>query len=155
MTNQSDGADSAPDDETRRRNFETARAATVFAIRRYREATARSEAAEGPRVDRGDPTGKWGCLAQNHQIDVEETLIVAILAWEEGFTEFDVYSAIKEYREPRGVTHDGMHYLAVPDPTRGRGEEAHGADGADVMNLVVLPTASVVDLDRGAGPHSA
>jgi hypothetical protein len=146
----SPGADSwdmVPDELPSSDPRDIALEATRDALFRWKEAGRRVRELEGADPGRSDPTNKWGALAVDQMLDAERALILSILAWEEDFKDWDVHRAVKQNRKPRGIVLDGVGYFVVPDPGRDEREEE---SEIDVMRLVVVPMASVVDLDHGA-----
>jgi hypothetical protein len=142
------GADSwdvLPDDLPSSDPRELAAEATREALFRWQEARKRVAEYEASDPQKSDPTNKWGALAYDQVIDAEHALVLAILAWDPGFRDWDRLKAVKQHRKPRGVVVGGIAYLVVPDPDR---DESEGEDTADVMRLVVVPMAGVVDLDE-------
>jgi hypothetical protein len=125
-----------------------ATAATRNALSRWEETRKRVKELQDLDHEQSDPTNKWNVLAYDQVIDAEHALILAILAWDEGFKDWDIYFAVKQHRQPRGIVRDGIGYFVVPNPDR---DECEKEDGIDVMKLVVVPMASVVDLDRASG----
>jgi hypothetical protein len=122
---------------------ETARQATIRAIARWREATAWVKAMEAAG-DAADPTNKWCALAVDDMIEAESALVLSLLAWEEGFKDWDRARALQQHREPRGVVSGGVGYFAVPDPDR---DECESKGDVHVMRLAIVPMGSVEDLD--------
>lgn len=124
---------------------EVAVEATRNALFRWEEAKRRVKEYEASDPEKSDPTNKWGALAYDQVLDAERALVLAILAWDPSFRDWDRHKAVKQHRKPRGIVSEGVGYLVVPHPDRG---ECEAEDGVDVMRLVVVPMAGVVDLDR-------
>jgi hypothetical protein len=123
--------------------------ATLDALFQWEEARKRVKGLEDCDPARSDPTNKWMAVAIDQMLDAERSLIIAILAWDEGFKDWDVHKAIEQHRKPRGIVRHGVGYFVVPDPDR---DECEKESDIEIMRLVVVPMASVVDLDRDAGP---
>lgn len=124
--------------------LEVARKSTNLAIARWKEAKERSDQMEGPGARLGDPSNKWGALAVTAAIDAERNLILTILAWDDGFRDWDQYEALKECRPARGVISSGVLYAVVPHPDHSPGSPANSAD---VMRLVTIPLSPIVAID--------
>jgi hypothetical protein len=120
--------------------------ATRNALFLWEEAKKRVKEHEDSDPDRSDPTNKWGALACDQMLDAQRALILAILAWDEGFKDWDVHRATKQHRKPRGIVSEGIAYLVVVHPDR---DECEKESDIDVMRLVVVPMAGVIDLDLG------
>jgi hypothetical protein len=86
-----------PDDLPSSDPRELAVEATRDALLRWQEARRRVAEYEASDPEKSDPTNKWGALAYDRVLGAEHALVLAILACDEGFRDWDRHRAVKEH----------------------------------------------------------
>jgi hypothetical protein len=140
--------DREPDDESDR--AELPRDIADRAIARWKEAVA--ESAEAYRLAEGHRgLESWTDLTTIAAINASRVLIRAILAYDPAYATARRHKAEKRRWTPRGIRSQDKLYITFPDPDRDDGRDGipEDLDGPDLMQLIVVDAASIIDVERG------